>query len=176
MPPPQFFQLLMLVAKVTGYVRGYPFVLRDSATVLTLFYFGASLWLYNPTTYHLRYLKGKSKANSQGRLITTYGEEFRWKRLSSPAKITKPFPCILIPNQKMSNETNNRKDYKPSKMTDQIDCREKIVKHKNNIACSNDKFEGKSETKSAYKFPVPKKVFGLNGDSAKRLANATSSN
>ncbi|GIY20197.1 uncharacterized protein CDAR_512431 [Caerostris darwini] len=111
----------------------------------------------------------KSKTNSQGRLVTTYGEEFRWKRISSPVKITKPFPCILIPNQKMSNETNNSKDYQPSKMTDQIDCRGKIVKHKNNITCSNDKFEGKSETKSAYKFPVPKKVFGLNGDSAKGL-------
>ncbi|KAF8764367.1 hypothetical protein HNY73_022446 [Argiope bruennichi] len=105
----------------------------------------------------------KRSINKLNRLPTTYRNDYcHKKQLPSPAKILFPHPGILIPNQKMSCGTTHRNDFKPYRDKEGKECRGKIILQKASITCSKDKFEGKSEAKSAFSYPVSKKLFGPN--------------
>ncbi|GBM64634.1 hypothetical protein AVEN_91705-1 [Araneus ventricosus] len=108
----------------------------------------------------------KRTISKLNRLPTTYRNDYcRRKQPHSPTKILLPHPALHIPNQKMYCGTTHRSDFKPYKDKEGKDCRGKIVLHKDNLTCSKDKFEGKSEAKSSFSYPIPKKVFGPNASS-----------
>lgn len=96
----------------------------------------------------------KRKTKKAKRNPTAYRDDYcRKKQIPSPAKLQVPFPSLFIPNRKMCFETTHSSDFRTYKEKETKTG--KIVAHQDNLTCPKSKFEGKSETKTAYK---PKRV------------------
>ncbi|GFU03712.1 uncharacterized protein NPIL_78722 [Nephila pilipes] len=118
----------------------------------------------------------KRRIENVNRLPTTYRTDYcRKKTLQTPTKAHSPYPGIFIPNQKMCTGTTHKNDFKPFNKKEGKDCRGNIVINKGSITCSNARFQGKSETKAVFSYPIPKKAVGPHDCSAALLMQCPSS-
>ncbi|KAG8181104.1 hypothetical protein JTE90_003153 [Oedothorax gibbosus] len=92
----------------------------------------------------------KQKLNVGNATPATYRNDYcrNKRKLPPPPELYLPFHSLFIPEGKMCCKTTHKTDFRPYKEKE-IKSSE-IRTHRDNIVCSKLKFQGKSESKSAY--------------------------
>lgn len=95
----------------------------------------------------------KLKTRKTERNPTQYRDDYcRKRRVPSPARLRVPFPSLFVPSsdRKMCCETTHKSDYRRHKKKEIEKLGNIVVKHRDDMVCPKSKFDGKSETKTAY--------------------------